>query len=107
MMERQQDELRHTRDEVTLLQRWVASGLLVTIWLLIAASPLLLVGMTAMMGGWFVLGDEGLLHHWPLLLLAGGVVGALAGCLLAERIRRRYGLLPFYARLLNNPELNR
>lgn len=74
-MERQQGELRHTRDEVTLLQRWVASGLLVTIWLLIAASPLLLVAMTAMMGGWFVLGDEGLLHHWPLLLLAGGVVG--------------------------------
>lgn len=63
-MERQQGEQRHTRDEVTLLQRWVASGLLVTIWLLIAASPLLLVGMTAMMGGWFVLGDEGLLHHW-------------------------------------------
>ena len=106
-MERQQDELRHTRDEVTLLQRWVASGLLVTIWLLIAASPLLLVGMTAMMGGWFVLGDEGLLHHWSLLLLAGGVVGALAGCFLAERIRRRHGLLPFYARLLNNPKLNR
>lgn len=89
------------------LQQGVAWGVLVTLWLAIAASPLLLLVAATMLLGWLLLGDQGLLRDWPLLLLAGGMVGALAGCLLAERIRRRHGLLPFYARLLNNPELNR
>ncbi|BEE05239.1 hypothetical protein [Aeromonas veronii] len=43
----------------------------------------------------------------PLLLLVGGGTGALVGGWLAERVRLHHGLLAFYARLMNNPELNR
>ncbi|MFB2866053.1 hypothetical protein [Aeromonas sp. MdU4] len=89
------------------LQQGVARSLLVALWLGIAASPLLLLVAATMLLGWLLLGDQGLLHYWQSLLLVGGVTGALAGGWLAERVRIRHGLLAFYARLMNNPELNR
>lgn len=73
----------------------------------IAASPLLLLVAAIMLLGWLLLGDQGLLHYWQSLLQVGGVTGALVGGWLAERVRLRHGLLAFYARLMNNPELNR
>ncbi|MFE8711194.1 hypothetical protein [Aeromonas allosaccharophila] len=88
------------RERESVLQQGVGRGVLVALWLGIAASPLLLLG-------WLSLGDQGLLHYWQLLLLVGGVTGAVAGGWLAERVRLRHGLLAFYARLMNNPELNR
>lgn len=99
-------ELEHWERE-SVLQQGVARGVLVTLWLAIAASPLLLLVAAIMLLGWLLLGDQGLLHYWQSLLLVGGVTGALVGGWLAERVRLRHGLLAFYARLMNNPELNR
>lgn len=59
-----------------------------------------------MLLGWLLLGDQGLLRYWQSLLLVGGVTGVLAGGWLAKRVRLRHGLLAFYARLMNNHELN-
>jgi hypothetical protein len=95
------------REREGVLQQGVARGLLVALWLAIAASPLLLLVAATMLLGWLWLGDQGLLHYWQPLLLVGGVTGAVAGGWLAERVRLRHGLLAFYARLMNNPELNR
>ncbi|WP_337072067.1 hypothetical protein [Aeromonas veronii] len=99
-------ELEH-RERESVLQQGVARGVLVTLWLAIAASPLLLLVVATMLLGWLLLGDQELLHYWQPLLLVGGVTGALVGGWLAERVRLRHGLLAFYARLMNNPELNR
>ncbi|MFL9596417.1 hypothetical protein [Aeromonas veronii] len=95
------------RERESVLQQGVARGVLVTLWLAIAASPLLLLVAATMLLGWLLLGDQELLHYWQSLLLAGGVTGALVGGWLAERVRLRHGLLTFYVRLMNNPELNR
>ncbi|WP_241658097.1 hypothetical protein [Aeromonas sobria] len=95
------------RERESVLQQGVARGVLVALWLGIAASPLLLLVAATMLLGWLSLGDHGLLHYWQPLLQVGGVTGAVAGGWLAERVRRRHGLLAFYARLMNNPELNR
>ncbi|WP_368166420.1 hypothetical protein [Aeromonas sp. R4-1] len=95
------------RERESVLQQRVARGVLVALWLGIAASPLLLLVAAIMLLGWLLLGDHGLLHYWQSLLLVGGVTGALVGGWLAERVRLRHGLLAFYARLMNNPELNR
>ncbi|HHQ4519959.1 hypothetical protein ACK37F_08050 [Aeromonas veronii] len=95
------------RERESVLQQGVARGVLVTLWLAIAASPLLLIVAATMLLGWLSLGDHGLLHYWQPLLLVGGVTGALVGGWLAERVRLRHGLLAFYARLMNNPELSR
>ena len=99
-------ELEYRELESVLLQG-VARGVQVTLWLAIAASPLLLLVAAIMLLGWLLLGDQELLHYWQSLLLVGGVTGALVGGWLAERVRLRHGLLAFYARLMNNPELNR
>ncbi|MFM4748499.1 hypothetical protein [Aeromonas veronii] len=99
-------ELEH-RERESVLQQGVARSVLVALWLGIAASPLLLLVAATMLLGWLSLGDQGLLHYWQSLLLVGGVTGALVGGWLAERVRLRHGLLAFYARLMNNPELNR
>ncbi|WP_254204466.1 hypothetical protein [Aeromonas sp. FDAARGOS 1405] len=95
------------RERESVLQQGVARGVLVTLWLAIAASPLLLLVVATMLLGWLLLGDQELLHYWQPLLLVGGVTGALVGGWLAERVRLRHGLLAFYSRLMNNPELNR
>ncbi|MFQ1747935.1 hypothetical protein [Aeromonas veronii] len=95
------------RERESVLQQGVARGVLVTLWLAIAASPLLLLVVATMLLGWLLLGDQELLHYWQPLLLVGGVTGALVGGWLAERVRLRHGLLAFYAQLMNNPELNR
>ncbi|MGN5291484.1 hypothetical protein [Aeromonas sp. 11P] len=95
------------RERESVLQQGVGRGVLVALWLGIAASPLLLLVAATMLLGWLSLGDQGLLHYWQPLLLVGGVTGALVGGWLAERVRLRHGLLAFYARLMNNPELNR
>ena len=95
------------RERESVLQQGVGWGVLVALWLGIAASPLLLLVAATMLLGWLSLGDQGLLHYWQPLLLVGGVTGAVAGGWLAERVRLRHGLLAFYARLMNNPELNR
>lgn len=94
-------------DKGGLVQQGVAKGVLLALWLAMAACPLLLTMAIAILAGWGWLGDEGLLQHWPRLLLAGGLIGGVAGCWLAERVRRNDGLLACYARLMNNPELNR
>ncbi len=99
-------ELEYRKRE-SVLQQGVARGVQVALWLGIAASPLLLLVAAIMLLGWLLLGDQELLHYWQSLLLAGGVTGALVGGWLAERVRLRHGLLAFYARLMNNPELNR
>ncbi|MFM4994207.1 hypothetical protein ACEUCK_20090 [Aeromonas veronii] len=95
------------RERESVLQQGVARGVQVALWLGIAASPLLLLLAAIMLLGWLLLGDQELLHYWQPLLLVGGVTGALVGGWLAERVRLRHGLLAFYARLMNNPELNR
>ncbi|MFM5648400.1 hypothetical protein ACET7Q_09340 [Aeromonas veronii] len=95
------------REPESVLQQGVARGVLVALWLGIAASPLLLLVAATMLLGWLSLGDQGLLHYWQPLLLVGGVTGALVGGWLAERVRLHHGLLAFYGRLMNNPELNR
>lgn len=99
-------ELEH-RERESVQQQGVARSVLVALWLAIAASPLLLLVAAIMLLGWLLLGDQELLHYWQSLLLVGGVTGALVGGWLAERVRLRHGLLAFYARLMNNPELNR
>ncbi|MGL6412857.1 hypothetical protein ACSZMN_01655 [Aeromonas veronii] len=99
-------ELEH-RERESVLQQGVGRGVLVALWLGIAASPLLLLVAATMLLGWLSLGDQGLLYYWQQLLLVGGVTGAVAGGWLAERVRLCHGLLAFYARLMNNPELNR
>lgn len=67
-------ELEHRECE-SVLQQGVARGVLVALWLGIAASPLLLLVAATMLLGWLSLGDHGLLHYWQPLLLIGGVTG--------------------------------
>ncbi|MGL5556974.1 MAG: hypothetical protein ACRDC8_16955, partial [Aeromonas veronii] len=81
------------RKRESVLQQGVAQGVLVALWLGIAASSLLLLVAATMLLGWLSLGDQGLLHYWQSLLLVGGVTGALVGGWLAERVRLRHGLL--------------
>lgn len=71
-------ELEH-RERESVLQQGVARGVLVVLWLGIAASPLLLLVAATMLLGWLSLGDHGLLHYWQPLLLIGGVTGVLVG----------------------------
>ena len=71
-------ELEH-RERESVLQQGVGCGVLVALWLGIAASPLLLLVAATMLLGWLSLGDQGLLHYWQPLLLVGGVTGAVAG----------------------------
>ncbi len=72
-------KLAEGADKGGLVQQGVAKGVLLVLWLAMAACPLLLTMAIAI----------------------------LAGCWLAERVRRNDGLLACYARLMNNPELNR
>ncbi len=67
-------ELEH-RERESVLQQGVARGVLVALWLGIAASPLLLLVAAIMLLGWLLLGDQELLHYWQSLLLVGGVTG--------------------------------
>ena len=63
------------RERESVLQQGVARGVLVALWLGIAASPLLLLVAATMLLGLLSLGDQELLHYWQLLLLVGGVTG--------------------------------
>jgi hypothetical protein len=45
--------------------------------------------------------------HLRTVLLIAGAIGLLPALWLTERVRRRHGVLNFYAMLMNNKELNR
>lgn len=68
-------KLAEGADKGGLVQQGVAKGVLLVLWLAMAACPLLLTMAIAILAGWSWLGDEGLLQHWPRLLLAGALIG--------------------------------
>jgi len=107
MLNKREDRALKYTEQDSAMQQGVARGLLVALWLGIAASPLLLLVAATLLMGWLWLGEQGMVDNWLSLLLVGGGTGALAGGWLAEQVRSRHGLLAFYARLMNNPELNR
>lgn len=76
-------------------------SLLAALWLCTVLSPALLLALLvlcllALLDIW-----------WPWLPLWCGLLGVLPGIAWAEIIRRRTGLLPFYAHLLHMPQLLR
>ncbi len=88
------------------MQRIIGSLLAVALWLTVWLSPLLLAMATGCMLVWAVQGDDYLVMHFRTVLLTAGAVGLLPALWLTERVRRRYGVLNFYAMLMNNEELN-
>ncbi|MFZ3401759.1 hypothetical protein LCG94_00250 [Aeromonas salmonicida] len=88
------------------MQRIIGSLLAVALWLTVWLSPLLLAMAAGCMLVWAVQGDEYLVRHFRTVLLTAGAVGLLPALWLTERVRRRYGVLNFYAMLMNNKELN-
>lgn len=88
------------------MQRIIGSLLAVALWLTVWLSPLLLAMAAGCMLVWAVQGDDYLVMHFRTVLLTAGAVGLLPALWLTERVRRRYGVLNFYAMLMNNKELN-
>ncbi|WCH28913.1 hypothetical protein [Aeromonas salmonicida] len=88
------------------MQRIIGSLLTVALWLTVWLSPLLLAMVAGCMLVWAVQGDDYLVMHFRTVLLTAGAVGLLPALWLTEQVRRRYGVLNFYAMLMNNKELN-
>ena len=88
------------------MQRIIGSLLAVVLWLTVWLSPLLLTMAAGCMLVWAVQGDDYLVMHFRTVLLIAGAVGLLPSLWLTERVRRRHGVLNFYAMLMNNKELN-
>ncbi|AXV33884.1 hypothetical protein BFW41_08115 [Aeromonas hydrophila] len=89
------------------MQRIIGSLLAVALWLTVWLSPLLLTMAVGCLLVWAVQGDDYLVMHLRTVLLIAGAIGLLPALWLTERVRRRHGVLNFYAMLMNNKELNR
>lgn len=85
------------------MQRIIGSLLAVALWLTVWLSPLLLTMAAGCLLVWAVQGDD----YLRTVLLIAGAIGLLPALWLTERVRRRHGVLNFYAMLMNNRELNR
>ncbi|AGM44628.1 hypothetical protein [Aeromonas hydrophila] len=89
------------------MQRIIGSLLAVVLWLTVWLSPLLLTMAAGCLLVWAVQGDDYLVMHLRTVLLIAGAIGLLPALWLTEQVRRRHGVLNFYAMLMNNKELNR
>ncbi|HDO1328738.1 TPA: hypothetical protein P2Q98_002959 [Aeromonas veronii] len=75
-------------------------------WVVIFMCPLFLLAAVAFSGCILFFGGDTTVSNWGLVLLSSAVSGVPAGVLTSEYIRREYGLVEFYAKLMNNKELN-
>ena len=88
------------------MQRIIGSLLAVELWLTVWLSPLLLAISAGCMLVWAVQGDDYLVMHFRTVLLTAGAVVLLPALFFIFLVRMRYGVLNFYAMLMNNKELN-
>ena len=87
--------------------RLIAGLLAALLWLGLLLCPLL--GMLALAFGLDALlfGGQSLVEQWRLIAVTALVCALPMAVYLTERVRREFGLLNLYARLLRNPELGR
>ena len=87
--------------------RLMAGLLEALLWLALLHCPLLAMVALAFGLDAALFGGQALVEEWRLIAVTALVCALPMAVYLTERVRREFGLLNFYARLLRNPELGR
>ncbi|MBZ6074491.1 hypothetical protein [Aeromonas schubertii] len=74
-------------------------------WLLLLLSPLLLMLALSFVTSLLTLGGEVTLTNWPLVLVSSLAVSLPVAVVITEWVRRRYGVIALFGRLLHQTEL--
>ena len=77
------------------------------LWLGLLLCPLLAMLALAFGLDAALFGGQSLVEQWRLIAVTALVCALPMAVYLTERVRREFGLLNLYARLLRNPELGR
>ena len=87
--------------------RLIAGLLAALLWLALLLCPLLAMLALAFGLDAALFGGQVLVAQWRLIAVTALVCALPMAVYLTERVRREFGLLNLYARLLRNPELGR
>jgi hypothetical protein len=87
--------------------RLITMMLAALLWLALWCCPVLALLAVVLLVNGLLFGGPALVTHWPQILVSALIPAALIGGYLTERVRREFGLLNLYARLLRSPELGR
>lgn len=87
--------------------RLIAGLLAALLWLGLLLCPLLAMLALAFGLDAALFGGQVLVTQWRLIAVTALVCALPMAVYLTERVRREFGLLNLYARLLRNPELGR
>ena len=87
--------------------RLIAGLLAALLWLVLLLCPLLAMLALAFGLDAALFGGQVLVAQWRLIAVTALVCALPMAVYLTERVRREFGLLNLYARLLRNPELGR
>ena len=87
--------------------RLIAGLLAALLWLVLLLCPLLAMLALAFGLDAALFGGQVLVAQWRLIAVTALVCALPIAVYLTERVRREFGLLNLYARLLRNPELGR
>ncbi len=87
--------------------RPIAGLLEALLWLGLLPCPLLALQALAVGLGAALFGGQVLVEQWRLIAVTALVCTLPMAVYLTERVRREFGLLNLYARLLRSPELGR
>lgn len=75
-------------------------------WVVIFLCPLLILVASSFGACLLIFGGETTVVSWGQILLSSIVSGIPISVLTSEFIRRKFGLVNFYSKLMNNRELN-
>ncbi len=75
-------------------------------WIVIFLCPLLILVASSFGACLLIFGGETTVVSWRQILLSSIVSGIPISVLTSELIRRKFGLVNFYSKLMNNRELN-
>ncbi len=87
--------------------RLIAGLLAALLWLALLLCPLLAMLALAFGLDAALFGGQVLVAQWRLIAVTALVCALPMALYMTERVRREFGLLNLYARLLRNPELGR
>ena len=87
--------------------RLIAGLLEALLWLGLLLCPLLAMQALAFGLNAALFGGQALVEQWRLIAVTTLVCALPMAVYLTERVRREFGLLNLYARLLRSPELGR